>query len=153
MKNPFRGAVEVGLGMEISEKEVYGPVTARVVELEEKAKYPRIIVGDGLLNHLDDLEQRCPNNLGGRHTKQCIKDCRNLITTDHTNTRILDPMGEGVKSVPGAVDPKMVKLAYKFVISQEKRFSKSCKKLHGYYSDLRKYCESRLALWNLSPIQ
>jgi len=154
MKNPFRGAVEVGLGMEISEKEVYGPVTARVVELEEKAKYPRIIVGNGLLNHLDDLEQRCPNNLEGRHTKQCIKDCRKLITTDHTNTLILDPMGEGVKSVPVAMAPRMIEHAYKFVVSEEERFNKSDKKdLYECYSDLRKYCESRLALWNIGPIQ
>jgi len=153
MENPFRGAVEVGLGMEISKEEVYGPVNVRVVELEKDAGYPRIIVGNGLLNHLNDLEQRCSGNLEGRHTKQSIQDCRNLITTDHTNTLILDPMGEGMKSVPGAVAPEMIEHAYKFVVSQERFFSKSDEKLHGYYRHLRKYCESRLALWNLGPIQ
>lgn len=152
-KRPFRGAVEVGLGTEISKEEVYGPVNVRVFELEKDAGYPRIIVGNGLLNHLDDLEKRCPDTLEGKHTKHSIQDCRKLITTDHTNTPILDPMGEGVKSVPGAVAPEMIEHAYKFVVSQEEFFSKSDQTLHGYYSHLRKYCESRLALWNLSPIQ
>ena len=150
-EKPFRGAVEVGLGTEISKEEVYGPVNVRVVELEKGAGYPRIIVGNGLQKHLDDLEQRCSDTLEGRHTKHCIQDCRNLITVDHTDTLILDPLGEAVKSVPGAVAPEMVELAYKFVISQEELFSKSNKKLHGYYSHLRKYCESRLSLWNLHP--
>ena len=152
-KRPFRGALEVGLGTEISEEEVYGPVNVRVSELEKDAGYPRIIVGTGLLNHLDDLEERCPDNLEGKHTKQSIQYCRNLITTDHTDTPILDPMGKGVKSVSGAVDPRMVKLAYEFVVRQEELFVHSDEKLHEYYSHLRKYCESRLALWNLDSIR
>ncbi len=155
-KKPFRGAVEVGLGTEISKEEVYGPINVRVSELEKDAGYPRIIVGEGLLNHLNDIERRCGDNLEGRHTKQCIQDCRNLITTDptdHAGTLILDPMGEAVKSVSGAVAPEMVEHAYKFVVSQERLFSESDKKLHRYYSHLRKYCESRLAIWNLKPIR
>jgi hypothetical protein len=141
----------VALGTEISKEEVYGPVNMRVVELEKYAGYPRIIVGSGLLNHLQDLEERCADNLEGRHTKNCIKDYRKLITTDHTDTVILDPMGEGVKSVPGAIAPEMIIQAFKFVAIQEGLFSKSDEKLHGYYSDLRKYCESRLTLWNIRP--
>ena len=152
-KRPFRGAVEVGLGTEISKEEVYGPVNVRVFELEKDAGYPRIIVGNGLLNHLDDLEKRCLDNLEGRHTKHSIQDCRKLITIDHTDTVILDPLGEGVKSVPGAVDTKMVELAYEFVVSQEGFFRHSNETLYGYYGHLREYCESRLALWNLKPIQ
>ena len=152
-RKPFRGAVEVGLGTEISKEEVYGQVNVRVVELEEQARYPRIVVGNGLLSHLDNLERKCSDTLEGRDTKQSILNCRTLITTDHTDTPILDPMGEGVKSVPGAVERKMVKLAYEFVVRQEESFRHSDEKLHGYYADLRKYCQSRLALWNINPIQ
>ncbi len=75
-EKPFRGAVEVGLGTEISPGEVYGPVNVRVLELEAAAGYPRVVVGEGFKNHLDDLERRCGNNLEGRHTKQCVHLCR-----------------------------------------------------------------------------
>ena len=152
-KRPFRGALEVGLGTEISKEEAYGPVNVRVFELEKRAEHPRIIVGIGLLDYLDDLEKRCPDNLEGKDTKDTIQKCRNLITTDHTDTPILDPMGKGVKSVSGAVDPRMVKLAYEFVVRQEELFVHSDQKLHEYYGHLRKYCESRLALWNLDSIR
>ncbi|MBU2009702.1 MAG: hypothetical protein KJ624_07710 [Chloroflexi bacterium] len=156
-RKPFRGAVEVGLGTEIAKEEVYGPVNVRVFELEKNAGCPRIIIGKGLLDHLDDLEKRCSDSLEGRHTKHSIQDCRNLVTTDYTDTLILDPMGEGVKAVPGAVAPEMVERAYRFVVSEEQSFGKSGKepdeKLHRYYGDLRKYCESRLGLWNLRAIQ
>jgi hypothetical protein len=152
-KNPFRGAVEFGLATEISKEEVYGPVNVRVVELEKHAGYPRIVVGNGLLNHLNDLEQRCPDNLEGRHTKLCIQGCRRLMTTDHTDTLILDPMGEGMKSAAPASIREIIEDAYKFVVSQEQFFINSDKKLQRYYSELRRYCESKLALWNLCPIQ
>ena len=152
MKKPFRGSVEVGLGIEIGPKEVYGPVITRVVELEKNAGYPRIVVGEGLVNHLNDLEQRCSDNIEGKHTKHTIQDCRSLFIRDHTDTQILDPMGAGVKSVPNAVPPEMIERAYEFVLSQEEFFSKSSDKhLQDYYRDLRKYCESKLPLWGLTP--
>jgi|GEM_PF-4023568 len=59
-------------------------------------------------------------------------------------------MGKGMKSIKGAVDPKMVSLAYKFVASQETRFLENDPKLHKYYAGLRKYCEPRLPLWGFS---
>lgn len=156
MKKPFRGAVEVGLGTEISKEEVYGSVNVRVAELEKHAGWPRVLVGDGLLNHLDNLEQQCSNNLEGRHTKICIQNCRKLFTTDHTGTIILDPLGEAVKAVSGATTlpwPHIIQSAYDFVISQEALFSTTDEKLHGYYEHLRKYMGPRLVIWGLDPNQ
>lgn len=156
MKRPFRGAVEVGLGTEIGTEEVYGPVTVRVVDLEREAGYPRIMVGQGLMTHLDDLEQRCPNNLEGKHTKQCIRDCRSLIALDHTGKIILDPLGDGIRSVTRAASPVMVKMvrrAYEFVVEQEQSLRESDKTLHLRYTDLRQYCESRIEIWNIERIR
>lgn len=153
MKNPFRGGVEVNLGTEVAEQEVYGPVTARAYELET-CHYPCIFVGDGLLRHLDKVQASCTNNLVGRHTLININNCRGLITKDNTGTYILDPMGEGVKSVPTRITLKLIKEAYYFVVSQEKHFSLSGNDhLRNYYSQLRTYCESRLSLWSINSIQ
>ncbi len=153
MKKPFRGGVDVGLGTEISQQEVYGPVNVQVSELEKNAGYPCIVVGKGLLNHLYNLEQSCSNDPEGRDTKLIIQNCRGLLTTDHKGNTILDTMGDGVKSVSGVVSVEWINSAYEFILSQEEFFSKSDRrKEHDYYRDLRKYCESRLSLWGLSPI-
>ncbi len=151
MEKPLRGGVEVGLGMEVGEQEVYGPVVVRAYELESKlAKYPCIAVGQGLLDHLNDVESKCPNNLDGRHTLINVNNCRKLITTDIEGKPILDIMGAGVRSLQNEAIPHLVKDAYKFVIRQAKYFAESGDDQRAkYYSQLRQYCESRLSLWEI----
>jgi hypothetical protein len=153
MRKPLRGGVEVHLGIEIEEHEVYGPVAVWAYDLEStKAEYPCVAIGQGLLNHLADIEPRCLDNPDGRHTLIDIKNCRSFITTDIEGKPILDIMGEGVKSVETEVTPHLVKDAYKFVISQEKHFAKLADEKHTKrYSQLRQYCESRLSLWGIKP--
>ena len=52
-KQPVRGAIDVGWGVELQSGEVYGPVLARAYELEsEIAQYPRIVVGSDVLQFL-----------------------------------------------------------------------------------------------------
>lgn len=153
MKNPIRGGVEIHLGTEIEKQEVYGPVTVRAYDLEsKKAKYPRVVVGEGLLSHLDEVQNKCQDNLDGQHTLMNIKNCRGLITKDADGEHILDFMGEGVKSVPFEGQSEMVHDAYHFVVEQERQFMEQGKKhLKGYYSRLRTYCESRISLWDITP--
>ena len=155
MNKPIRGGVEIHLGTEIEKQEVYGPVTVRAYNLEsKKAKYPCVIVGKGLLNHLDEVQKRCPDNLDGKHTLINIKNCRGLITKDADGKHILDFMGEGVKSVPFEGQSQIVSDAYNFVVSQEKQFLESGNDhLQVYYSKLRAYCESRLSLWGIKPLK
>lgn len=55
-KKAFRAGVEVGLGTELDNGEIYGPVLYKAYELESKvAEYPRIVVGKELINYLTTL--------------------------------------------------------------------------------------------------
>ncbi|MEM7681632.1 MAG: hypothetical protein AAF288_06735 [Planctomycetota bacterium] len=55
-KHPVRGAVDVGIGMEISDSELYGPVLANVVHMESKvAVHPRVIVGQGMREFVNSM--------------------------------------------------------------------------------------------------
>ncbi len=153
-QKPFRGGIDIGLGTEIDEEEVYGPVAVQAYELESrKAKWPRVLVGEGLSKHLDDLEQRCGNDLAGIHTKINIANCRRLITNYRGGKCMLDVMGEAAHSVLPQDFTQAVQGGYQFVVSEERRFQKSGpKKLHRRYSQLQKYIESRLPFWDLELI-
>ncbi|MFC1967126.1 hypothetical protein ACFLV2_00560 [Chloroflexota bacterium] len=155
MEKPFRGAVEVDLAVEVDNEEVYGPVLVRAYEMEsEHAGYPRIIVGQGLLNHLESVQKRCKDDRDSKHTLINIDNCRGLVTTDFDERYILDYIGEGVKSVQTDLPVSaMVSEAYDFTIQQQRQFlDEDNQKLYGYYSHLRDYIESRLSLWDI-PVQ
>jgi len=47
---PIRGAVELGLGVEISDGDLYGAVLSETVRLEKNAGYPRILAGKALVD-------------------------------------------------------------------------------------------------------
>lgn len=50
---PIRGGIDVGWGWEITPGSLYGTMVPRVLRLEEKeAEYPRILVGQVLMNYL-----------------------------------------------------------------------------------------------------
>jgi len=155
MEKPFRGGVDIGLGTEIADQEVYGPVAVQAYELEsKKAKWPRVLIGDGLVDYLGNLEMRSPDTLDGRHTKMNIGNCRGLIATCEEGQRYLDVMGEGVHSVFGdSLFVKAVEDGYRFVVRKERRLAEAGpEELYRRYSQLRRYCESRLPIWGLSQV-
>ncbi len=147
-EKPFRGGIEIDLGTEISQQEVYGPVLLKSYELENK-HFPCIFVGEGLTGHLDRLKTNCPNNIDGRHTQINIDNCSKLITTFKGN-KMIDFMGEGVKSIPNAIVLPMIKDAYSYVLRAEEEFLKADNAhLKAYYEQLREYFEYRLPIWGL----
>lgn len=48
--HPIRGGIDIGLGMEIDDGEIYGPCLSRAYTLESRiAQYPRVVIGKELL--------------------------------------------------------------------------------------------------------
>jgi len=55
----FCAGIDLGLGTELSNEEVYGPALFKAYKLESKvAGYPRIVTGDDLMEYLKSLSQR-----------------------------------------------------------------------------------------------
>jgi hypothetical protein len=73
----FRAGVDVGIGTEMSNGEIYGPALFKAYELESKiAQYPRIVIGDMLMNYLANLSKGNPQL--PNQTKEDIGLCKTL---------------------------------------------------------------------------
>ncbi|NQT21847.1 MAG: hypothetical protein HQ579_00230 [Candidatus Omnitrophica bacterium] len=99
-KKAFRAGIEVGLGTELDNGEIYGPVLYKAYELESKvAEYPRIVVGRELINYLTTLA-----NASAKIPEQTKEDfewcklmamkCLKMIIRDLDGVPILDYLGK-----------------------------------------------------------
>ena len=155
-KKAFRAGVEVGLGTELDNGEVYGPVLYKAYELESKvAEYPRIVVGRELINYLTTLanaHEQLPEQ-----TKEDVElcklmatNCLKMIVRDLDGVPILDYLGaeflqsinensERAKEFEG-----VFKLALAFVESEySKRKQTGDKKLALRYYLLLNYFKAK----------
>ena len=90
-KSPIRGGIDVGLGMAITDNEVYGPVLERAYYLEsELAEYPRILVGDELTRYLNEVEANSLTTPLGRLAQSLASKSKQFITVDTDGLRMLD---------------------------------------------------------------
>jgi hypothetical protein len=77
---PLRGGVDVERGIDLFPNEVYGPAAINAYTLESRvAEYPRIVVGDGLLQYLDYLEGLPSQGPGRDIAAMRAAHCRRLI--------------------------------------------------------------------------
>ena len=155
-KKAFRAGIEVGLGTELDNGEIYGPVLYKAYELESKvAEYPRIVVGRELINYLTSLanaHEQLPEQ-----TKEDVElcklmatNCLKMIVRDLDGVPILDYLGteflqsinenpERAKELEGVFN-----LAFQFVESEySKRKQAGNKKLALRYYLLLNYFKAK----------
>ena len=72
------------LGIELFKEEFYGRALVEAYELEsQKAKYPRALVGSGLLDYLSAMDEAPYSSPRLRAlAKSTVEDCRQLLLTD-----------------------------------------------------------------------
>jgi len=144
----FRAGIDLGLGTELSNGEVYGPALFKAYELEDNvAEYPRIVIGDDFIGYLGSLlqKQKQCDDQDEEDIEACQKMasiCRNMIVTDLDGRWILDYLGKEFRE---KVLDKMQMFeeafenAFKFVESefvrrQRKRDSKLAKRYFLLYT-------------------
>jgi len=159
MKKAFRGGIEVGLGTELSNGEIYGPALYKAYELESKvAQYPRIVIGQQLTNYLMSVVNGHEQQQGGQSKedteicKSLAKRCLKMIVRDVDGVPILDYLGndflQSIKEHPSPTDMKEWKeifnRAFQFVESEYmKRKQEGDKKLALRYYLLSNYFKAR----------
>lgn len=144
-KKVYRAGIDIGIGIEIEDNEVYGPAIFRAYDLEnEIAQWPRIVVGEALINYLNDLIKKYPQvpNQTKEDLEICEKwadYCLKSLKKDIDGHIILDYLGEnfssGLKEALGDKFKAFFDLAFAFVQSEYLRFKelKDTKMSQRYY--------------------
>jgi len=150
---PIRGGIDVGWGTRLAQNEVYGSALVKAYTLEsEKAKYPRIVVGESLWKYINYVENYNTNTEYGIRAKIIAKRCKGLVIKYHKN-HILDVIGNGIKSSAIDINPELVKSGYEYVIKfQSECEKKGNDKLASRYQLLKNYYESKINLWGLKNL-
>jgi hypothetical protein len=149
----IRGAIEIGLAMDIEGDEIYGPAIARAHTLESKvAQYPRIVIGEELIRYLKGIGGVISNPtfpIDDRVNAGAAAKSIELLAEDNDGQVIVDYLGATIRNV--LLDTEVVKNAYNFIIEECKRYKELQNSKLGFrYSLLRNYFESRLPDWGIS---
>lgn len=155
-KHAVRGGIDVGTGIEWTDGEIYGPALNSAYLLESrKAQYPRILVGEGLLNFLK-FQNEQPESIYSNYCKSIARLCEGMIFKDTDGLLALDYLGQGFRrafaDVPTDDTPKseevlddLIKKAQKFIREELERWQqKENKKLANRYRLLQDYFDARL---------
>lgn len=145
---PLRGGVDVGIGLDIFENEVYGPVLVNAHHLECKiAEYPRIAVSANLPSYLDYLEGMAAHAdaKAGQLAAGTAARCRQLLCKAPDDGQLmLDVLApELLKSSPQLRE--WYPQAHEWVRSQVRRYeAEQNATLRARYSRLLRYFDERV---------
>jgi len=153
-----RGGVDIGIGMPLPpENDIYGPALARAVHLENTvADYPRIAVGDELLQYLaatqDQLNSKPIATPMDMVTIHAAQSCHRMLFRDTDGQLALDFLGAEVKGHFLRTDPTLfadaLPKAYRFVHAEKQRWeAEGNEKLAARYATLWAYLRSRSHIW------
>lgn len=148
--HPMRAGIDIGIAAEIYENELYGTALANAYRLEnEVAQYPRIVVGDGLIQYFESVKQSTEDDIYTKANKLMVAEAESMIANDDDGHRIVDYLGEVFKARFNS--PEMTQAvfeAYRFVLAQSAKWKQERNsKLAFRYSNLRHYFDTRLHLW------
>ena len=97
-KHPIRGSVDISWGVELHPGELYGAAVANAYELEsEIAQYPRIVIGERVVEYLESSSQNPHSNPFSEFNRSLAEICLGMIAIDFDGNYILDYLGKNFK--------------------------------------------------------
>lgn len=155
--HPIRGGIDVGLGIDIGEDEIYGPVLDCAYHLESRiAGGPRIVVGDVCVDYLNFVSRRPANAIHGQIASAVAMFCLSMLRQDSDGVTTLDPLGDRMleltKAPPVSAQDNIadrVRPAHDVVRQQLKQAElQNNVKLIARYRSLLQYFDQRANRWN-----
>jgi len=97
-RNPIRAGIEIAWGTELRPGELYGPAIARSYELEsEVAQYPRIVVGDRMIEFLNTVANLPPTDNASLYGATIAKKCLQMLVRDIDGQWMIHYLGEAFR--------------------------------------------------------
>jgi len=152
LKTPARAGIDVGVGTQIDDREVYGPALARAYRIEsELAEYPRLVIGRGLLSYLSWVENQKYQTFFGEIAANMAKQCRKLMVQDADGRIMLDYLGNNIRELfKDKIEKEIVLNAWNYIQDQHKRHIEDGNdKLSSRYFRMIRYFRSRLGSWDI----
>ena len=151
-KIPIRGGLDVGIATEIGEREIYGPVLERALDLEHIAEYPRFLIGNELLNYLTLVENQEYTSPLGENARQVARFCKEMIIRDTDGRYMLDFLGPKLREMAGnPIERETVITAFNFVKEEYNKYTQQDnEKLMSRYLRLLNYFQLQQDVWELS---
>lgn len=149
----LRGAIDIGLGIEIDEKEIYGSVLSSAYNLESKtANYPRIIIGDGLQKYLKTFSTEISDNVFIKINKALTDKVMGLLAIDDDGIPFIDYLGEFFKNnLENYAIWSLIPNCYNEIVKASDKFKElKNTRIALRYTLLRNYFEARKSNWNIS---
>ena len=144
-RHPVRGAIDIAWGVELPGRGLYGPAVANAYKLEcEVAKYPRIVVGQQVVDSLEEELTKTGNDLFTRGNRSWAQQCRGMLLKDTDGHWIIHYLGTTFQhSVTHTTHDFIYGKARAFVVGQleEHRKSKN-NKLERRYGQLLNYFDA-----------
>lgn len=153
-QKPIRGGIDIGIGLELDNNDIYGSALSRAYEIESYiAKYPRIVIGDELIRYLKAQSGQEITTPMNDISKKLSDLCLSFIKVDHDGYPFLDYLGNAYKdNIASQLDKEVIHKAYRYVIKKWWEFRNEKKsELAFRYMLLRVYFQSNLHIWFDNP--
>lgn len=123
-EGPLRIGIDVAWAVEYRPGELYGSALAHAYKLEsEVAKWPRVVVGEGLLGYLQHYVESAGPDISGQFRKEMATLCQGMISADIDGQAILHYLGAGFnRAAPTDMEGDVVHRAKQFIDSQLRKW-------------------------------
>jgi len=152
LKLPARAGIDVGVGVQIEDQDIYGPGLERAVRIEaELAEYPRLVVGQELHAYLSSVEKQKSQTLLGEIASDLARRCRKLMVQDTDGRIILDYLGKNIRDIfENQIEKEIVQNAWNYINEQHiTHIKEGNDRLSSRYFRMIQYFKSRLDSWDI----
>ena len=150
MESSFRAAIELGIGTQLADGDLYGPIRAEIYKLEKGADYPRIIIGPRFFDHMKSFSEGrpqipCITEKEAIGSKNVVDFCMKQVAEDPNDGRlILDYLANDFILKGDPLESEIYSSARGYIEQViQKRSNIENDKVLGKFLRLRTYFDSR----------